>query len=386
MSQWWGWDGLALDEKMDCLHAELQTADINTVLLLQVVTGLALHNERVNIAIDDLIKAIGWEPYDAAQREQMRLSVWRWLLIIEASEVVGQRKGKYKDRDTGKQLLTEFWEPFIRLTGSEYEGGREQRDDKTESPLRVSFVAGDTLNKYRDNRGVLSDVGDVLQIARLSRGKPSGAWACAISLALNQLWRINAKHARPCFGGSVKFSRYFTRAELLGMYRVTSSVDSILNGPNPRRAAEYWDSAIAKLERLDLIGHYEETGRKLPSISARSKDDYQYWFCEQPLDIRPGPETAIIVLEVAQLATRARKSARSHKVKNTSGKGNNSPETVANSLETVANLPETVAEGHLSPASKELNSLNYEIVKRATGFAVAQPSPLTVSNAVKELL
>jgi hypothetical protein len=124
MSSWWAWDDLAFEEKLNRLQSELMTASINTVFLLQVTTGLALENERVNISIDALIKAIGWKPRDVREREAMRLSVWRWLLVIEASEVTGQRKGKYHDALTKKQLLTEFWTPFIRITGIEYEAGR----------------------------------------------------------------------------------------------------------------------------------------------------------------------------------------------------------------------------------------------------------------------
>jgi hypothetical protein len=268
MSSWWAWDDLAFEEKLNRLQSELMTASIDTVFLLQVTTGLALENERVNISIDALIKAIGWKPRDVREREAMRLSVWRWLLVIEASEVTGQRKGKYHDALTKKQLLTEFWTPFIRITGIEYKAGRT---DKRESPLRVSFVAGDTLNRYRNNSQVLSAIGDVLKIASLPSGKPTGAWARGIAPALNHLWRVNAKNAHKQNDQTVTFSRHFTRAELLRMYRAAPSVESILESPNPRRAIEYWSGAVEKIKQQGFISHYEEMGRSLPPVERRTR-------------------------------------------------------------------------------------------------------------------
>jgi hypothetical protein len=383
MSSWWGWDDLALEEKLTRLQAELMTANTDTVFLLQVTTGLALKNERVTISIDDLIKAIGWKPRDVAEREAMRLAVWRWLLIIEASEVTGQRKGKYHDSLTNKQLLTEFWTPFIRITGIEYEAGREQRTDKKDSPLRVSFVAGDTLNKYRKNAQVLSAIGDVLQIASLPSGKPTGAWARGISLALNQLWRVNAKNGHRENDQTVKFSRNFTRAELLRMYRATPTVESVLESPNPRRAIEYWSGAVEKIKQLGFISHYEEKGRSLPPIEKRTRADYQYWLYEQPLDIRPAQDTTNDILEIAEKVARSRKTTAKREAKTDPSKANNSSQTVANSLQTVANSSQTVARGQVSPASKGVNSLKHEIVKQAPGFAVAQPSLLPLTEAME---
>jgi hypothetical protein len=372
-----GWDDLQVEEKMTRLQAELMTVNIETVFLLQVTTGLALENEWVNISIDDLMKAMGWKPRDVRAREAMRLLVWRWLLIIEASEVTGQRKGKYHDSLTKKQLLIEFWTPFIKITGIEYEAGREQRPDKMESPLRVSFVAGDTLNKYRNNRQVVSGIGDVLQVASLPNGKPTGAWARGISLALNQLWRVNAKNGHRDNDRTVKFSRHLTRSELLRMYRAAPTVESAIDGPNPRRAIDYWYGAIEKVRRLGFISHYEEMGRSLPPIERRTRADYIYWLYEQPLDIRPAEDTTKDILEIAEKVTRSRKSTAKRKAK----PGLKTPN---NSSQTVAKPSQTVAKRHSSPVVTTDNFLKHEIVKPAPGFAVAQPSHLPFTNEVSQ--
>jgi hypothetical protein len=383
MPSWWGWDHLQIEEKMTCLHAELMTVNIETVFLLQVITGFALKYDRVNISIDDLIKAIGWKPRDVREREAMRLLMWRWLLIIEASEVTGQRKGKYHDPLTKKQLLTEFWTPFIRITGIEYEAGREQRADKMEAPLRVSFVAGDTLNKYRNNRQVISGIGDVLQIASLPSGKASGAWARGLSLALNQYWRVNAKNGHR-ENSTVSFSRHLTRSELLRMYRATPTVESVIDSPNPRRAVEYWSAAIEKIKGLGFIAQYEELGRALPPIERRTRADYQYWLYEQPLDIRPAQDTTKAILEIAEKMARSRKARAKRKAKPDPQKANNSSQTVANSSQTVAKPSQTVAKRHSSPVVATDNFLKYEILKHAPGFAVAQPSLLPFTNEVSQ--
>jgi hypothetical protein len=384
MSSWWAWDDLAIEEKLNRLRAELITASIDTVFLLQVVTGLALENERVNISIDDLIKAIGWKPRDVTEREPMRLLVWRWLLIIEATEVVGQRKGRYHDRLTNKQLLTEFWTPFMRITAIEYEAVRSVRRDRMQAPLRVSFVAGDTLNKYRNNGQVLSAIGDVLGIAKLPRGRVTGAWASGICLALNQVWRVNAKNGHRDNDRTVKFSRNFTRSELLGMFRPVPTVESILEGPNPLRAVVYWNGAVEEIRRLGLVSSYAEIGRTLPPVNRRTRDDYRYWLFEQELDVRPSEEATKQILDIAEKAARSRKSTSKRKVKADSSKPNNSSQTVANSSQTVAKSSQTVANGQISPVVASDNFLKYKRVKRATGFTDVSPSQLPFTNEVSQ--
>ncbi len=75
---------LGLPNTVDNLRAELRQAGLPAVLLLHVVIGTALDklvSRRlfVDVSIDDLIEAIGWDPRSRRERETQRRIVWRWI-------------------------------------------------------------------------------------------------------------------------------------------------------------------------------------------------------------------------------------------------------------------------------------------------------------------
>ena len=300
----------------------LNQRPIDFVFLMHTVIEMALQNERCTVDTDDFIPALGWQPHKGKTkaREEMRLQIWQWLLVLEASEIIGVRRGVYRD-PAGKQIPVESWDPFIRITGKEFETGRQMRLDDVEAPLRVSFVAGETLNRFRGNSQILSFIGNIRKVGQLPFGKPKRAWARSICLALHQIWRTDASNAQDSRPGdeknkaSVKITRKITRYELLNMFEVEPYIKEIINGPNPQRAVQYWDGAIKELKspQLDIISYYKPMGRSLDHNAPWTKEDYRYWLFDQPLDIRPNADTTAAMLEIAKRAKTARTSRKRKK-------------------------------------------------------------------------
>ena len=305
-----GW--LGLPNTLDSLRAELQGAGLPAVLLLHVVLGAALdkilaNRAHVTVAIDQLVGAIGWEPRSRAERLAMRHRVWRWLALYDAMQVVGRRDGRWRDPDTGEVLDLTSRDALIRITGRR--DPAQLSFDAGTPPLEVSYVAGPWLEKFRGDRRVLADFGNVRKLAAIKAGKPSGAWAQAIGLALQQRWRERAAYTRIGRVGEDKHltirTKPFTRRELLDLFPPSPTVDEVLDGPNPARAKSYWSEAVKLLKGGGIITHYRELEPLAPRRQGWARD----WL-EQPLDIRPADEDAAAIAEIAARAQARRRSAR----------------------------------------------------------------------------
>ena len=170
-----------------------------------------------------------------------------------------QRRGLYPDPDTKKKTPVAIVDRLVTL------GPRlmpeQQAFDNSVPPYEISFKPGDALERYRGNRKVLTDYGNVRRIASIPAKQPSGRWARAIGLTLNQLWRQESKRAviKHSTHGDQKNElqvqfKPFTRRELLTeYYKAVPYVEDILNGTNPKRAREYWDGAIQHLKLKKVI-------------------------------------------------------------------------------------------------------------------------------------
>jgi hypothetical protein len=175
----------------------------------------------------------------------------------------------------------------------------------------VSAVAGPWLDQLRENEKVLQYFGDIQKLAAIPAGKPSGAWAQSLGLALNQLWREQAARAEVRYAGeenklTVAF-KPFTRSQLLGMFRAEPWVEDILESSNPQRAQDYWKESI-RILRFDtsIIGHYSE----LDEMPKSRKGWQVFWLNQQRLDIRPKQDDATAVAEISRNAARAKRKAQ----------------------------------------------------------------------------
>ena len=188
---------LCLPMTVQSLRDEVRSLGLPAVLLLHVGLGSVLEqSERgrfyVTVTLDELIAAIGWTPQSIEDRKALRRTIWRWLLLIEQLVVIGQRRGKYADRETRRVLDLTSHDVLIRVMGQMVPDGIY---DPSEPPLEVTFAAGPWVEQWRGRRDILTYFGEVRRLASIPSGKPSGAWAQSIGLALQQIWRERAHDA-----------------------------------------------------------------------------------------------------------------------------------------------------------------------------------------------
>jgi hypothetical protein len=302
LSQWMG-----RPENVETLRDTLARMGIPAVLLFHVCIGELLSGPEVTAGLDQLLAAIGWKPRSTAQRQEMRGRVWEWLVTFEAWQVIGRRPGLYRDRKdrTPRDLTTV--DAMIRITGRAYADETQLALDGSAPPDEVTFVAGPWLNQLRGDPQALAYFGDIERIGAIPGGKPSGAWAQSIGLALQQRWREQAKNATVATVGEQKrrtarFKYPLSRRELLALFPPSPTVDEILTGPHPKRAQTYWHDAIALLKGQGIIGFY----RELEKLPAKRQDWADPWL-DQPLDIRPAGEA---IEAVATISTRAKARRR----------------------------------------------------------------------------
>lgn len=321
MLTWWG----KAPADVTPLRNELSKLEFDAAVTFNVALAGILHDPKARwtVSLDDIIKLIGRDT-DARRstkaRQEWRHKVWRWLVIFDSWAVIGARPGRWKEpapRGEKRALMpTEKLisrDPLLRIVGTrEAEQGSF---DKSEPPKEISIVPGEWLMEFHGNREILAEFGDVLSIASIARGKPSGAWAACAGFMLQQLWREEASRAerkRVSRGGETKEEtlvfRAFTRRELLsGTLRSEHDIQELLLDPKSgHRAREYWKGAVKELKAKGVIGFYQE-GKEPPG------NDWRETWLDQPLYIRPKDQRMNDALEISHSASKARARGRSSK-------------------------------------------------------------------------
>lgn len=314
---WWG---KPTGAELEILKHELQNLEFDALKTYFVCLSWAIGNHQVSTSLDSIIEAIGrgTDARRKGQRAIWREKIWRWMLIFDSLSVIGARPGTWREpRDGDKKR--EKMDPdklysrdaLLKIIGTR--ATEQGTFDNSAPPKEITFVAGAWVNEFRGNREILSDFGNVLTIARISCGKPSGAWASCIGFALNQKWREQASRAPVTIITKEddkkvimqKFSP-FTRRILLGqLWRSDVDPKKILDSKDPARAKEYWDAAIEILRKDGIIGIYQEI-KSLPTEREGWKDAW----LDQPLDIRPIGDARKDAIEIYQKAQEARKRTR----------------------------------------------------------------------------
>jgi len=293
-----GWTKGQLAE--DTLRDELRGCDLDTVLMLYEVLGMAVaqfeqgQSSYVTLSLDDLISSLGWGKAareGAAERDRLRLKVWNWLLIFDSLRVIGHRPGRYRDPGTKQLLDLRSDDALIRVMGQRV-SDEVRLPDGRPLPLEVTFAPGPWIERHRGNRQILSEFGNVRVLARIPSGKAAGAWARCIGMTLLQRWREGASRAEletPQNGGAalplVKWPPFSRRALLTGLFRAQPDVVEILNGNDPSRAREYWDQAIGFLRAEGFISIYRELGEPIGT-----RQGWKEQWLDAPLEIVPGEE------------------------------------------------------------------------------------------------
>jgi hypothetical protein len=314
LTSWWGYPATP-----QALKDELKAIGFESIVTFKVVLACILQSDKARWtgSLDDLIKLIGRNTEarrSEATRNKLRREIWRYLLIFDSFPVFGMRPGTWREpapkghkgeKMPEQKLISR--DPLLRIVGTR---DTEQGTlDSSAPPKEVSLVAGEWLMQFHGDRRFLAEYGDVLNIASIPRGKPSGAWAACVGLMLQQLWREQAAHAPVARVGQDKHAtmsfRPFTRRELLAeTLRSDDDVNVILSdATHGYRAPKYWKAAIKELKTRGVIGFYEEGPEPL-------RADWREAWLEQPLNIRPTAERLQAALEIHHSAQEAKKRAQ----------------------------------------------------------------------------
>jgi hypothetical protein len=304
---------LGLPNTHEALREEVRQLGLDGACLMYILAHLALTEDRVEISLDELIRAIGKgneARKSAKHREELQRWIWRALMLFENLATVGRRKGKYRDRDTKEVIdtTTTSVDAILRITG--YDVADQHALDKSLPPVVVRYVVGPWLERFRGDRRILSTFGDLRRLAEIPSGRAAASWAKSVGLGLNQRWREWAHEADVHTVGesnkaTVRFPQAFTRSDLLfgeKLFRADPDPEDILNGPNPGRAIHYWNASIKILMDVGIIGHYEESN----TVSTKQPGWQRTWLF-QHLDIRPKPDGIKDISEIAHAARIARR-------------------------------------------------------------------------------
>jgi hypothetical protein len=182
IARWWGRPNTMAD-----LLAELAKFGHDAIIVEHIVLGMLVLGEKshVDVEIDKIIARMGpdRQPRSRQARATMQVNVWRILTLLSALKVIGARAYKVYDRVAGKMVVHDIDDPLITVNPFKPRGTQEAFDSGS-APLIVSLGATPWLERWRGDRRVLQYFGNVLAIIEIPIGKPSGAWARAIMLAL----------------------------------------------------------------------------------------------------------------------------------------------------------------------------------------------------------
>lgn len=233
------------------------------------------------VDLDDVIAAIGWNPLSTIERISMRRRVWEFIKFMSRLEIDGERSGTYYEKSTGQKIET-------RITSAPWmierrEQAQEQPglfDDSPMVPLTVTLVASQEWTELtgRPDIAQFLPCGEIL--GAIPGGKPAGAWARVIGLALCDFWRC-------CIG---KPQSTTTRKALLELCTPsTGPAQEVLSGRNPQRAIEYWVGALRILVDEGFLEANGET--ELTFEQQRNQLPLRHWqqgWFESEISLIPG--------------------------------------------------------------------------------------------------
>jgi hypothetical protein len=260
-------------------------------LLAKPNSGTPQNMAEAVVSFDDVITKIGWDPRSSEERRLMHKRIFQFIEFGERAQVVGERRGKYKDKHTGEIVNTVIRSSIWRI-------------HKTETPEQASLFSADEvpvsveIAMSSDWTKLLTSpqtaqylpLGELL--GAIKGNKPSGAWARVIGLSLASFWR---RLPRESMDGSIKP----TRRELLDRYPPkTGSVEEVLASTNPKYALKYWHGALQILVESNFI---ERAGEALVTVEqARARMPRREWaqeWLDGCVDIQPKALMKEVILQ-----------------------------------------------------------------------------------------
>jgi hypothetical protein len=277
---------LTKEQDADAALAFLYIARVLAPPSLQAIQDFA----GGGIDFDDVLSKIGWDPRSTEERREMHKRIYQFILFGERARVIGNRRGKYKDKHTGEVINTVISSPLWRVIRTETPD-QQSLFPLQEIPVRVDLVLSNEWRALLTSPQTAQYLPMGEKLGAIPGNKPSGAWARVIGLALASFWRRNPREA---VEGTLKP----TRRELLERYPPkTGTVEDVHSSTKPMRAVEYWCGALEILVETGLLS---KTGEA--AIGVKHQKDRlprQGWFdrwLDETVELRPGPllEEAIV--------------------------------------------------------------------------------------------
>jgi hypothetical protein len=233
------------------------------------------------IDFDDVIDKIGWYPQTTEERRQMHAKIWGFVRYGERAQIIGKRTGKYKDKSSGKEIDTEIHGAAWRILKTETP--QSSLFPERDTPVRAQIVMSQELTALITSPQTAQylAMGEVL--GKIPGGKPAGAWARVIGLALASFWRRNPREA---MNGSLRP----TRRELLAHYAPKiAPYDEVLESNDPGRAIKYWCTALVILADTGFIARAGEAMRTVGQIrEGLPRQGWKEAWLNEEVTIEPG--------------------------------------------------------------------------------------------------
>jgi hypothetical protein len=151
--------------------------------------GARLHGlPRGWIDFDDVIEKIGWTPRSTKERREMHARIWEFIQFGERAVIVGRRSTPYKDPHTRKEIDTEV-STSVRRVMQRRDAAQGSLPLGGDAPVAAEIAISSTIAQLiqSPHTAQFLPMGEVL--GALPGGKPAGAWARVIGLALMNFWR-----------------------------------------------------------------------------------------------------------------------------------------------------------------------------------------------------
>lgn len=231
--------------------------------------------------LDDIIEAINWAPRGTEQRRMMHGRIWQYIKFCERAVVTGQRTKKYINRSTNKEIPTFVEVPLWKTYGVEW-AEQGTLPFAEEVPVRVQIQIAPQFVELLTSPVTAQYLPMGERIASIAGGKPSGAWARSIGLALMSFWRRHRSKA-------LAFEIVPTRRELLNQYPPTSGApEEILNSNDPLRAVEFWCGALQHLADSRVLAREGEVVTTAKAMRASlPRQGWKDKWLDEPVRLTP---------------------------------------------------------------------------------------------------
>lgn len=233
------------------------------------------------IDFDDVLNKIGWIPRNTKDRRELHAKIWSFVKFGERAQIIGKRTGAaYKDAE-GNPIDTTIHGAAWRVMKTE-----TPDPPALETPVQAQIAVSQELTALISNPKTAQYFQCGQFLGAIPGGKPAGAWARVIGLALMSFWR---RKPREYDAGSLKP----TRRELLSHFTAKiSPYEEILASDKPGRAIDYWHGALQILADEGFIARTGEAAISVKEMkSGLPRKNWQAGWLNQSINIEVGTKT-----------------------------------------------------------------------------------------------